>query len=303
MIFVERKGEEPVSLGSAATLAQAEAAEGYYATWRAGAPAFDSFTRYREYDVQQALRKLFHGKCAYCEKLIEKGIAEVEHYRPKGAIEGDAHPGYWWLAFKWTNLLPTCPGCNKGLRQHVVTADMTVAEVEALQATPPRTLLGKATQFPVGAARLMAQDDNHEAEQPHLIDPTRTDPTPELLWRHDADYSVVEAKSDGTGPRVLGTATIHCVALNRVDLVQSRTAILNKLKAHRTRIMNDLERVALESNDSTLLSMHYGVARQRIGDMKLACAPDQPFSAMAKAFVDDFRDELRRWAVEKAAIG
>ncbi|KQT42055.1 hypothetical protein ASG43_17420 [Aureimonas sp. Leaf454] len=303
MIFVERKGEEPVSLGSLATLAQAQAAEQYYATWSIGDPGFDNFTRYREYDIQQALRKLFHGKCAYCEKLIEKGIAEVEHYRPKAGVKGSTHSGYWWLAYKWTNLLPTCPGCNQGLKQHVITVEMTVAEVEAMQATPPQKLLGKATQFPVGATRLVAQDDNHDAEQPHLIDPTRTDPTCELLWRHEADYSVVEAALGATGPSVLGMATIHCVALNRSDLVQSRTAILNRLKAHRTRILGDLEKEAVEIDDPGLLSLHLRAALRRVDDMKLACAPEQPFSAMASAFVDDFRTELRQWASEKAAGG
>jgi hypothetical protein len=175
--------------------------------------------------------------------------------------------------------------------------------VEALQATPPQALMGKATQFPVGAPRLVASHDDHHAEQPHLIDPTRTDPAQELLWRHEADYSVVDPATTAAGPSVAGRATIHCVALNRIDLVQSRTRILNRLKTHRTLIMTDLERDASEEDDPALLAFHLRAALRRVDDMRLACSPDQPFSAMATAFVDAFRAELRAWAIAKAAIG
>ncbi|MGN8546474.1 hypothetical protein ACQPTN_17085 [Bradyrhizobium sp. 13971] len=303
MIFVERGDNEPASLSSSATIAQARAASEYYDHWVTGDPGFGAFTRYREYDVQQALRALFNGKCAYCEKLIEKGSAEVEHYRPKGAVEGCDHPGYWWLALKWSNLLPTCPGCNKALKHHVVTADMTVAEVETIQATEPRTLLGKATQFPVGAPRLVAVGDDHFAEQPHLIDPTRTDPATELLWCHHADYSVVEAAPRAGERSILGSETIRCVALNRLDLVQSRTAVLNRLKANRTKIIEDLESDVSVTFDPALIALHLKSALRRIGDMKRSCAPEQPFSAMARAFVDAFEVELEAWMQARLARG
>ncbi|MCK1328622.1 hypothetical protein IVB57_09485 [Bradyrhizobium sp. CW9] len=301
MIFVERGDEEPSSLSSAATIGQAQAAFDYYQRWAVGDPGFSAFTRYREYDVQQALRTLFNGKCAYCEKLIEKGIAEVEHYRPKGAVEGCDHPGYWWLALKWSNLLPTCPGCNKAMKHYVVTADMTVAQVEAMQATEPRSLMGKATQFPVGAPRLQATSDDHFAEQPFLIDPTRTDPASELMWRNDAKYSVVEPTDSVGGPSILGFETIRCVALNRLDLVQSRTTILNRLKVSRTRIMEDLESDLASATDPALISLHVESALRRVNDMKGSCAPDQPFSAMTRAFINAFAAELDAWVQAKLA--
>lgn len=302
MIFVSRGDAEPASLSSAATIAQADAAAAHYATWSVGDAGFDGYTRYREYDIVQALRGVFKGKCAYCEKQIEKGAAEVEHYRPKGAVDGTIHPGYWWLAFKWSNLLPTCPGCNKGLHHHVVTANMTIAEVESMQATKPSTLVGKATQFPVAAQRLTASNDDHFAEGPLLIDPTRTDPAPELLWRHHFDYSVVEPAQDQNGRSVLGAETIRCVALNRLDLVQSRTAVLNRLKIHRTRILEDLENDVAGETDLDIIRIHLRGALRRVDDMKQSCLPDQPFSAMANAYVDEFEVELEVWMNAKLAL-
>ena len=55
--------------------------------------AFD-FARYKEASVKTALEKLFHGKCAYCESFYA-GLqpVDVEHYRPKGEVEG----GDWYV--------------------------------------------------------------------------------------------------------------------------------------------------------------------------------------------------------------
>ena len=70
----------------------------------------------------------FHGKCAYCEQVVTGDQhGDVEHYRPKGAVtdaenqtvyvvvdgQHRAHPGYYWLAYDWKNLLPACIRCNQ----------------------------------------------------------------------------------------------------------------------------------------------------------------------------------------------
>jgi hypothetical protein len=78
------------------------------------------------------LLALTSGKCAYCESVIlNTHPGEVEHFRPKGRVRGrdgkvekvtiggaeTEHPGYWWLAYAWSNLLPCCIDCNRR-RQH-----------------------------------------------------------------------------------------------------------------------------------------------------------------------------------------
>lgn len=295
MIFVQRPEAEPPSLSSSATNQQRNEACDYYRTWTPGDAGFGKFDRYREHDIQVALKALFHGKCAYCEKKLEKGFFEVEHYRPKSSAPNDPHPGYWWLALRWDNLLPTCPGCNKRYRQHIVTASMSKEDVEALQASPPQTSHGKAVQFPVGAPRLVASSFDHDAEDPFIIDPTRTDPRPELRWRTDATYGVLEPAPTPGGLSVRGAETIRCLALNRIELVQARTATLMFLRATRERIMQDLEAEAAGCSDPTILAIHMKYALKGVEGMKVHAAPDQPFSAMAQAFVEDFAAELREW--------
>lgn len=296
MIAVKRSASAPTSLSSDTAKAHAAEVELHYSTWTAGDARFDGFKSYDGHDVKAALRADFHQKCGYCEHLLEIGSFEVEHYRPKGRVEGCDHSGYWWLALDWTNLLPSCPPCNKAFRQHVITADMTVEEAAAIQATRPRTSHGKGIQFPVSGTRLMAPSHDHAAEGPLLIDPTRTNPEPELKWRFDTELSIVEPADTDDGPSPLGRATIDCVVLNRSDLVQNRTQILARLKAQRISILEDLEADILAAGRSADVSAPLNQALRRMKDMKLATLDNQPFAGMARAFVREFSDELSTWA-------
>jgi hypothetical protein len=59
------------------------------------------------------LRNKFDYKCAYCEKSMSDIPTDAEHWRPKRKITGVGdHPGYFWLAYSWRNLLPACSMCN-----------------------------------------------------------------------------------------------------------------------------------------------------------------------------------------------
>jgi len=77
-------------------------------------PSFE-YSAYKKGEVKRALATLFHGKCAYCETFYSASSpVDVEHYRPKGSVDGvKDHPGYWWLAMRWENLLPSCIDCNR----------------------------------------------------------------------------------------------------------------------------------------------------------------------------------------------
>src|SRR3954454_1457494 len=69
---------------------------------------------YAHEEVRKALEELFHRKCAYCEISTARVDWEVEHYRPKGRVaERQGHPGYYWLAYDWDNLFPSCTFCNQ----------------------------------------------------------------------------------------------------------------------------------------------------------------------------------------------
>lgn len=61
--------------------------------------------------VEDQLAKIYEYKCAYCERICK---ADIEHYRPKAGVTEDwNHPGYYWLCYEWSNLLPACVTCNR----------------------------------------------------------------------------------------------------------------------------------------------------------------------------------------------
>lgn len=93
---------------------------------------------YRHATVKRLLWERYHHKCAFCERRILDRDASIEHFRPKGRVttieDGSErqvsfellidsepitvpHPGYFWLSYKWENLLLTCSGCNQRLKR------------------------------------------------------------------------------------------------------------------------------------------------------------------------------------------
>ena len=109
--------------------------------------AFDN--RYKMPDIKELLRKLYQGKCAYCESRVEQMV--VEHYRPKRG-------GYYWLAYSWDNLLCACPKCNeyKGYSFPILSGKVSY--------DPVRDTMGNIHQLGVYYDQL---------ERPLLINPER----------------------------------------------------------------------------------------------------------------------------------
>jgi hypothetical protein len=134
------------------------------------------------------LLSLFHDKCAYCESLITNTHpGDVEHYRPKGRlkdIDGRIvkitvngkefdHPGYWWLCYDWTNLLPSCIDCNRR-RNH--GEELTAA--------------GKADIFPIGGKRAGSPNDPLPAEDALLLNPSEDGFDPDAHFEFKPDGKI-----------------------------------------------------------------------------------------------------------------
>ncbi|MGQ0643393.1 MAG: hypothetical protein ACT4P6_21820 [Gemmatimonadaceae bacterium] len=165
-------------------------------------------------DHKPWLLEIFHNKCAYCETLIRPGYhGDVEHYRPKGKVveqteKGDVdvmyefngkpyrHPGYYWLAYDFNNLFPSCQQCN-----------------QRFKATP-----GKMNYFPLEDPAKRAWSEEMLAhEAPLLLDPcdTRAERDPkEHLEIDDTGAFIAKTKA--------GKNTIDVLMLNRDLLLSER---------------------------------------------------------------------------------
>jgi len=164
---------------------------------------------------RQLLLKATHGKCAYCEEKIEPGQrhGDVEHYRPKAAVrdingqsvmierggEQVKHPGYYWLAYNYSNLLPSCLACNRRAL-NVGTGLKT----------------GKADLFPTLDGQWASRPDEVNTERPALLNPWLANDDPAEHLALDIDTGRVIGRTER------GRITVELIGLNRDGLPEAR---------------------------------------------------------------------------------
>jgi uncharacterized protein (TIGR02646 family) len=157
--------------------------------------------------VRAALRSAQHGKCCFCEsKISHVGADDVEHFRPKAGFRQQrrdplARPGYYWLAYEWTNLYLACRDCNTRHKQNLFPLEQ-----------------------PAARAR-----DHHEAslceqEQPTFVDPCDAQVDPETLigFREGEPYAIDAS--------LRASSTIRELELGRRELMELRADLVKVLR-------------------------------------------------------------------------
>lgn len=202
MIRVARPAQVPAVLarrGRSARKKQEEAVLADPRAYRSGAKKVEIDSGiYGHADVKTALKAAQAGKCAFCEARVDHvAHGDVEHFRPKkGCRQAPADPlglpGYYWLAYEWTNLLFSCQLCNQ---RH------------------------KGNLFPLRDPGKRARDhrDPVEREDPLFVDPASDDPGEHIGFRREIAYG----KTDR------GAATIEGLGLNRDEMKEARRSHLN----------------------------------------------------------------------------
>jgi uncharacterized protein (TIGR02646 family) len=161
--------------------------------------------------VKKKLKAIYNSKCSYCESTVEQVASlQVEHYRPKNAVTDDpAHPGYYWLALEWSNLVLSCPACNgqgaKGNR-FPIAGDRVMVQNPF---DPNGNLLAQTLR-----ANLAPLLDEH----PVLLHPEIDNPGAHLNF---TAFGLLE----GTTGR--GRESICICQLNRDSLIDARQKIIN----------------------------------------------------------------------------
>jgi len=249
------------------------------------------FKVYAHDEVKDQLNNLFGHKCAYCESDIGSVMpVDVEHFRPKGGVitpSGDLRfPGYWWLASKWENLLPSCIDCNRSRWQKIGVAKFK---------------RGKENLFPLrGGVPHALNEAGMAGEVPLLIDPATDDPRNHLQHCYvtlpdGRKESVVRAIIDPAGvedPK--GRASIDTYGLNRNPLAVSRRKTLERMIS----AIDAAERFfqfAETEPDPVRADLMREVGRRAIKRL----AKDylhwrNPYSATCRAYFREWLDDLRR---------
>ena len=160
---------------------------------------------YNHKSVKRALKKYQHDKCCYCEgKFTANYAGDVEHFRPKhyaqqayGTVK--EYPGYYWLAYDWTNLFFSCAICNSSHKKNL---------------------------FPLVDSSGRARDHHGslEQEQPLLLDTGGTeDPRNHIGFHKEVPVKITEN----------GRVTIENLGLDRPGLNEDRRKLLAQLKLAR----------------------------------------------------------------------
>jgi hypothetical protein len=174
--------------------------------------------------MKKGMSDAFNGKCAFCETKIAATDqhVDVEHDRPKKGVTDEhdrpirvvwhdgkdpTHPGYFWLAYDWTNLLPSCALCNQ---------PNTSRDGRAV---------GKRNRFPITGYRACKPGEEAQ-EYPILINPMQDDPALEL----DIETGII------IGLTERGRKCIEILDLNRDGLMEKRRDLYRSLK----RFWNDV---------------------------------------------------------------
>jgi len=144
--------------------------------------------------VKKELIETQHDKCCFCEsKITHISYGDVEHFRPKGGFRQTpksplGKPGYYWLAYEWSNLFLSCQLCNQRFKKNL---------------------------FPLKkpSDRAKSHHDDIKSEKPMFISPA-DNPEQYIAFRQEIAYAIDD------NPR--GKATIEALGLNRDKLVGDR---------------------------------------------------------------------------------
>ena len=268
------------------------------------------FVRYKEWAVCRALDDLFHNKCAYCEtNYSATDSRDVEHYRPKGGVTESLgkHPGYWWLAAVWENLLPSCSPCNQRRRQTLFDPKMTLEEFELKLLKKPDRLSGKANAFPVrGDNWVTSEGGDLKVEDPFLINPCARDPANHLefffdwkdrttyIWEATPIYPLVRPRlSAGGDDDLYAKHSIAIYGLNRKGLIEARARLLKGLQMQCQSIVDLINDLMVAPSGADLARIQARIKSYR-AKLEAFAQPDQPYAAMVRAFLLQFEAELRR---------
>ena len=212
----------------------------------------------------------FHGKCAYCEQTITGDQhGDIDHYRPKGRVTDAAnqivcvmvngrhrvHPGYYWLAYDWKNLLPACGLCNRESN------------------TKGGKRIGKGSRFPVAGAYASAPGEEVH-ERPVLLHPCFDDPD-EHLEVDDTGLLI------GTTDR--GRMTVRLLGLNQRNLPEGRKKQMEVVQLLCERLASD---IAFGRRNQMAVSVRRLIEEVRNGRSEFAMAGRRIIREMREAWAD-----------------
>jgi len=161
--------------------------------------------------LSKGLKGLYNKKCGYCEtKFKTESSLSMDHYRPKGKLIGEDHPGYYWLCYEWTNLVPVCSGCN-----NAKSTKFPLVPSKGKRVTEPPMDNGC-----LDMEACLVDSGIHIAEEPLLLNPEVDRPEEHLVFLPTGEIN---------GTSLKGENSIKICQLDRDELIGARKGVIDKL--------------------------------------------------------------------------
>lgn len=220
--------------------------------------------------VREAFEAASDRKCWYAECRSEGADNDIDHYRPKGRVaEEESHPGYYWLAFEWTNLRLSCQRANRPRR------NPECGETG-----------GKGDHFPLVYPdhRAFGPSDDLSREVPSIVDPTNPVDVAMLTFGRSGELELVpERRGEPVAEAKLEASRRH-LHLDWPGFREERLELYNQieLRVRHGEALAPQEYSGAHPPEAAFLDIcRYLVKRTR---------PDQEYSKAARAYLEMFRD-------------
>lgn len=231
---------------------------------------------------------LYDKKCGYCESRINTGsYIPMDHYRPKKKLKDDEfHPGYYWLGYEWTNLLPACQECNTAKSNY-----FPIDKSKGKRVTePPLDNNGC-----LNMEECQVDSRRHIDEAPLLLHPEVDEPEEHLVFMPDGE---VKSKSEK------GENTILICKLNRSELSMARKGVIDRLfKAIANHLIKLCE--SEDSKKSNKKEILLYVLNDVFIKIERAQEPHHPYSRLGWHLFEEFEkffiEPLRKSGMNKSA--
>jgi 5-methylcytosine-specific restriction endonuclease McrA len=227
--------------------------------------------RTRWVECRDALSKLSYDKCWYIECKNPGTDDDVDHFRPKsGVVEEGSHPGYYWLAFDWTNFRLSCHRANRPRK------DSSTGETG-----------GKAAHFPLvdPKGRAWNEDDDLSREVPALLDPTVLTDITMLTFKPDGDADLAPSHKGDSVAEFRFELSRQYLHLNWPTFREERVTLYNKIE----RTIDRGAKLAPygPSGIHNMTEAFHNILK----DLRRLMDPKSEYSMAARAYIESFGHE------------
>jgi hypothetical protein len=225
------------------------------------------------------LSELSHDKCWYVECKNPGTDDDVDHFRPKLKVdEARDHPGYYWLAFEWTNLRLSCHRANR-LRTNAQTSETG----------------GKGNHFPLVEEQLRAYSptESYRQEHPGIFDPCDPADPPHITFHPNGEASLSPEYKGAEVAEKRWDYTRLCLHINWPDFSDDRLVLYQKV----ARLIDRGKREEPLGGRGAPVSEAF---KDIIRDLKELMMPDKNYSSAAKVYIQSFR---HHWWVRLIVLG